>query len=365
MRGRRWRPRCGTRSSRSGRGQGRRRLPADGADTTTLLLASAARAIVVGPETMVSPLGFAVEGRYVRRALEQVGVEPEVFAKGMYKNAGEVLVRDTMSAAQREQVGALLDGRLGDLTAALAQGRRVDRETAARWIDEAPFGAEQAVARGIVDAVAYEDELEHMLVAGSLPSATAAPRRAEIGAKTRTARWAEEAEELALLRGIRRTASCRRTATWRAARSLADAGVASARPRRHRGARRDRQPRPLPGRSAKVKSSVQERGEGDQRRRQAVIVETPLIRSKRRHEVIARAVLGFMAFAMVGLVPAHSRLPGGARLAAPELGFPDGRIRPAAGARAACGRRCSAPSTFPSRPRFASPPLSACSLPCT
>ncbi|WP_437279403.1 signal peptide peptidase SppA [Sorangium sp. So ce375] len=152
-----------------------------GADTTMLLLASAARAVVVGPETLVSPLGFAVEGRYVRRALEQVGVEPEVFAKGMYKNAGEVLVRDTMSAAQREQVGALLDGRLGDLTAALAQGRRVDRETAARWIDEAPYGAQQAVARGIVDAVAYEDELEHMLATGSLPCATAAPRRAEVG----------------------------------------------------------------------------------------------------------------------------------------------------------------------------------------
>ncbi|WP_437781373.1 signal peptide peptidase SppA [Sorangium sp. So ce1097] len=152
-----------------------------GADTTMLLLASAARAVVVGPETLVSPLGFAVEGRYVRRALEQVGVEPEVFAKGMYKNAGEVLVRDSMSAAQREQVGALLDARLGDLVASLAQGRRVDRETAARWIDEAPYGAEQAVARGIVDAVAYEDELEHMLAAGLVPGTTA-PRRAGGGA---------------------------------------------------------------------------------------------------------------------------------------------------------------------------------------
>ncbi|WP_437756595.1 signal peptide peptidase SppA [Sorangium sp. So ce1389] len=152
-----------------------------GADNTMLLLASAARAIVVGPETLVSPLGFAVEGRYVRRALEQVGVEPEVFAKGMYKNAGEVLVRDAMSAAQREQVGALLDARLGDLVASLAQGRRVDRETAARWIDEAPYGAEQAVARGIIDAVAYEDELEHMLATGLLPG-TIAPRRAEVDA---------------------------------------------------------------------------------------------------------------------------------------------------------------------------------------
>ncbi|WP_437734711.1 signal peptide peptidase SppA [Sorangium sp. So ce1335] len=152
-----------------------------GADNTMLLLASAARAVVVGPETLVSPLGFAVEGRYVRRALEQVGVEPEVFAKGMYKNAGEVLVRDSMSAAQREQVGALLDARLVDLIASLAQGRRVEREAAARWIDEAPFGAEQAVARGIVDAVAYEDELEHMLATGLLPGTTA-PRRAEGGA---------------------------------------------------------------------------------------------------------------------------------------------------------------------------------------
>ncbi|XXT20563.1 signal peptide peptidase SppA [Sorangium sp. So ce429] len=152
-----------------------------GADNTMLLLASAARAIVVGPETLVSPLGFAVEGRYVRRALEQVGVEPEVFAKGMYKNAGEVLVRDAMSDAQREQVGALLDARLGDLVASLAQGRRVDRETAARWIDEAPYGAEQGVARGIIDAVAYEDELEHMLATGLLPG-TIAPRRAEVDA---------------------------------------------------------------------------------------------------------------------------------------------------------------------------------------
>ncbi|AUX39269.1 protease IV [Sorangium cellulosum] len=148
-----------------------------GADNTMLLLASAARAVIVGPETLVSPLGFAVEGRYVRRALSQAGVEPEVFAKGMYKNAGEVLVRDDMSAPQREQVGALLDARLGELTAALAQGRRVDRETAARWIDEAPHGAEQAVERGIVDAVAYEDELEHLLATGALPGGIP-PRRA-------------------------------------------------------------------------------------------------------------------------------------------------------------------------------------------
>jgi protease IV len=140
-----------------------------GADNATLMLASAARAVVVGPETHVAPLGFAVEGRYMRGALAKAGVEPEVFAKGMYKNAGEVLVRDHMSAPQREQVGALLESRLGELIAALVQGRRVEREVAVRWIDEAPHDARAAVEKGLVDAVAYEDELEHLLATGVLP----------------------------------------------------------------------------------------------------------------------------------------------------------------------------------------------------
>src|SRR5205823_3568396 len=62
----------------------------NGADNASLYVASAARMIVVGPETMVAPLGYAATGRYVRRALERVGIEPEVFAKGMYKSAGEM-----------------------------------------------------------------------------------------------------------------------------------------------------------------------------------------------------------------------------------------------------------------------------------
>ncbi|MCC6557944.1 MAG: signal peptide peptidase SppA [Polyangiaceae bacterium] len=143
-----------------------------GADNAALHVASAASAIVVGPETTVAPLGFAVEGRYVRRALEQAGVEAEVFARGMYKNAGEGLVRESMSDAQREQVSAILEGRFGDLAAALAEGRRVTREMAGIWIDGAPYAARDALKIGLVDAVAYEDELERILA-----DRAGAPRR--------------------------------------------------------------------------------------------------------------------------------------------------------------------------------------------
>lgn len=137
-------------------------LPA-GADNASLLLATAARLVIASPGTLIAPIGYAVQGYYLRRALEQIGVEPEVLAKGAYKNAGEVLIRDEMSTSQREQVGALLDARHADLCGALAQGRRVDKEKAARWIDGAPYGAAQAAELGIIDAVGYEDEIEGLL----------------------------------------------------------------------------------------------------------------------------------------------------------------------------------------------------------
>ncbi|EYF01354.1 signal peptide peptidase SppA [Chondromyces apiculatus] len=138
-----------------------------GADNQALMLASTARMVVLGPGTQVAALGYAAEGVYLRRAFEQVGVEPEVLARGEYKSAGEMLVRDGMSDAQREQSGALLDARYSDLVGAVAEGRKVDRATAARWIDDGPHGAARALEFGIVDAVAYEDELDGVI--GSPP----------------------------------------------------------------------------------------------------------------------------------------------------------------------------------------------------
>ncbi|HVY48496.1 MAG TPA: signal peptide peptidase SppA, partial [Minicystis sp.] len=132
----------------------------NGADNRALFLASAARLVLVGPETTVAPVGYAAVGRYLRRALAHAGIEPEIFARGTYKSAGEALVRDGMSDAEREQVSAIVAARYDALVAALAQGRRVDRATAAGWIDAAPHTSREAVKLGLVDGTAYEDELE-------------------------------------------------------------------------------------------------------------------------------------------------------------------------------------------------------------
>jgi protease IV len=148
-----------------------------GADNRALYLASAARLVLVGPETTVAPLGFAAHGRYIRSALSRIGVEPEIFAKGMYKSAGESLVRDTMSDAQREQLGALLETHHDALVTALAQGRGVAREVAVRWIDEAPHSAARALALGLIDGIAYDDDLDRFLQPELKPAPEGPPPR--------------------------------------------------------------------------------------------------------------------------------------------------------------------------------------------
>lgn len=137
-----------------------------GAATRETYVASAAERVLLGPETFVSPLGFAVEAQYFKDALDKVGVEPEVFARGRYKTAGEMFVARTMSEAQREQLDALLDVAWDTLVDALSTGRGVERGIAEQWINAGPWSADSAVAQHIADGVVYEDQLAELLEPG-------------------------------------------------------------------------------------------------------------------------------------------------------------------------------------------------------
>lgn len=130
-----------------------------GGGTLATYVASAAERVLVGPETHLELLGFAVEAPYVKGALDLAGIEPEVFAKGQYKTAGEFLVAGEMSAPQKEQVGALLDVAYDVVTTGLSQGRQVPVEQVRSWIDRGAWSATNAIHVRIVDAVCYEDEL--------------------------------------------------------------------------------------------------------------------------------------------------------------------------------------------------------------
>jgi protease-4 len=138
-----------------------------GAGSREMLVASAAHRIIMGPQATIAPMGVAVQTRYLRRALDKIGVLPEIFARGEFKTAGESLARDSMSNEQREQIGAILDVLERELLDGLSEGRRLSASEARALVDGGPYRA--AEEKRLVDAVGYDDDLPNLIEPNALP----------------------------------------------------------------------------------------------------------------------------------------------------------------------------------------------------
>jgi protease-4 len=133
------------------------------ADSRSYYLACAADEILATPLTTIGLTGVRTRVNFLRDALSRVGLEAEVVAVSPYKSAGEPFVRNDFSEESREQAERLLDRRYEELVGAVAEGRGITREEARAEIDRAPYGAPEALSRGLLDGVCYEDELPQRL----------------------------------------------------------------------------------------------------------------------------------------------------------------------------------------------------------
>ncbi len=80
-----------------------------------------------------------------------------------YKSAGDAWSRTDFSAESRAQAEWLLDARFDELLRGIAVGRGLSLEQVRACIDRAPLGAREAQQAGLIDAVAYEDEIERRI----------------------------------------------------------------------------------------------------------------------------------------------------------------------------------------------------------
>lgn len=134
-----------------------------GGTSLELFVATGAEKIYAAPQASVAPLGVARGMNFFKGLLARGGIEAEVLARREYKSAAESFSRDSLSDANREQLGALLDAVHGALLDALAERPGIDREKAQQLVDGAPYRAREAVTLGLLDGVAYEDELPALL----------------------------------------------------------------------------------------------------------------------------------------------------------------------------------------------------------
>ncbi|MEM7111999.1 MAG: signal peptide peptidase SppA [Chloroflexota bacterium] len=130
--------------------------------------AAAADKIIVPPSTQFEVLGLRSEIAFYKDALARVGVEVDVVQISPYKSAYDPFDKAEMTPEFQAQIDWLLDDQFDMLTADMAKGRSTNgrslpQETLYQLINQGPLSATAALEAGLIDHIAYEDELAFLL----------------------------------------------------------------------------------------------------------------------------------------------------------------------------------------------------------
>ncbi len=124
-------------------------------------IASACDKIYLAPPGDLFINGLAADVLFFRGSLDKLGVYPDMVQVGKYKTAVETFTRKDMSDANREFTNSLLDDLFNRYVDAIAKARGKSAEAVRALIDEAPYGSARAKEAGLIDGVAYRDELQN------------------------------------------------------------------------------------------------------------------------------------------------------------------------------------------------------------
>ena len=140
--------------------------------TLAYYLATACEKIYLAPAGDLNLLGLYSESRFLRGALDKLKIDPVFNRVGRYKSAVESYTANQYSPEAEEAIAAVLDGYFAQIVAAVAEARHKSGAEVRALIDGAPWSAEEALARGLVDRLSYPDEFKDHLEkrAGRKPS---------------------------------------------------------------------------------------------------------------------------------------------------------------------------------------------------
>jgi protease-4 len=126
-------------------------------------LASAASRVLLAPAALFDVTGIASEVLFLKGALDKLGVEAQLTRAGRFKSAAEPFTRTDMSPEHREMAEALLDDVYEQLVTDVAAERHLSPDDVRAAFVDGPLLAAEALARGLVDELAYPDQLRSAL----------------------------------------------------------------------------------------------------------------------------------------------------------------------------------------------------------
>lgn len=131
--------------------------------TPLYVAACAADQIYFTPLTTWEVIGLRSAPTFYKQTLEKLGITVDVIRVSPWKNAADQFSQSAMSPEYEAQLSWLLDSLYGDIVDAISQGRHITPEVVRTAIDGAPWSASEAQSVGLIDGIAYEDELPTLL----------------------------------------------------------------------------------------------------------------------------------------------------------------------------------------------------------
>lgn len=128
--------------------------------TGSYIVASACDQIILHPSGEVRLIGLRSESSFYKRTLDKLGIRADLEHVGDYKSASDLFTRESMSDAHREVQNSILDDLYNQICESIAADRGLTQDQIKGQIDQGPFTSKQAVNAGVVDRIAYRDELE-------------------------------------------------------------------------------------------------------------------------------------------------------------------------------------------------------------
>ncbi len=122
-------------------------------------LASAANRVILMPAGVLDLSGVATYELFFRGALDKLGVFPDLLHIGDYKTYSNTFAEKGYTPAHREMDRSLNRDAYDQLVAAIAVGRKRSEDEVRKMIDGGPYLADDAKKAGLVDELAYADQI--------------------------------------------------------------------------------------------------------------------------------------------------------------------------------------------------------------
>ena len=123
-------------------------------------LASAADQVFLMPSSSLDLTGVASYEMFLRGTFDKIGAYPDFVHIGDYKTAPNQFTQKGFTPAHREMAQSLNRDMYEQLVSGIAEGRKKSEDEIRTLFDQGPFVASKALEAGLVDELAYEDELD-------------------------------------------------------------------------------------------------------------------------------------------------------------------------------------------------------------